>query len=161
MSTIISNQSLTHALKTITNRRRQNQSWSVKASKATTPTWTFLKMTLETESMEVAEEKKVGKEELTVQFTSEKGWENSWNEKSYHQTGMINFMQFKIEPSRRDPFRTLHIGQKCDQRQVEDFAGCLQEFYWQWRWGGWGDSWPTLPIFHQRSRDHLRHSGLC
>ena len=27
--------SLTHALKTITNRRRQNQSWSVKASKAT------------------------------------------------------------------------------------------------------------------------------
>ena len=44
-------------------------------------TWPFLKMTLETESMEVAEEKKVGKEELTVQFTSEKGWENSWNEK--------------------------------------------------------------------------------
>ena len=32
-----------------------------------------MKMTLETESMEVSEEKKVGKEELTVQFTSEKG----------------------------------------------------------------------------------------
>ena len=62
----------------------------------------FLKMTLETESMEVAEEKKVGKEELTVQFTSEKGERiDKMREKiSYHQTGMINFMQFKIEPSR-------------------------------------------------------------
>ena len=73
-------------------------------------------MTLETESMEVAEEKKVGKEELTVQFTSEKGERiDKMREKiSYHQTGMINFMQFKIEPSRWDPFCTLHIGQKCD-----------------------------------------------